>query len=84
MTAIGQPYHQISQKTRFALICGTGTIFAVLLAIIVILALLLGARSGQTKITLHDKTLKYASSTNETVADLSRYDKGLELDFTTT
>jgi hypothetical protein len=58
MTAIGQPYHQISQKTRFALICGIGTIFAVLIAIIVILASLLGARGAQTKITIHDKTFQ--------------------------
>ena len=56
-----------------------------MLAIIVVLASVLGSRSGQTKVTLHSDAIEAATVTNNTTTvDLSKYDKGLQLDFTST
>jgi hypothetical protein len=78
MTPIGQ-YSHLSPKARIVMICAAGTTFAIMLAIIVILASVLGSRSGQTKVTLHSGAMEVAPVANNsaTAADLSKYDKGL-------
>lgn len=74
MTPIGQ-YTHISPKARLVMICAAGTTFAIMLAIIVILASVLGARSGQTKVTVHSGSNDEVA--NKTVIDFSKYDKAL-------
>ena len=76
MTPIGQ-YTHVSPKARLVMICAAGATFAIMLAIIVILASLLGARSGQSKVTIHSGIIETPAGSNSTAVDLSKYDKAL-------